>query len=159
LAVADSGYVARLNSGTMASTQSLERRPSWTREASTCTVEVAFVPLIQRLPTPWLFLLFRGFSTTLGRTQVVAYWLKNRLVRFLMRRPSALPLRLTRQVQLGIDAVSVIDEIVASGHAGVVECRRSQTVAAIHMGSSRYFQWQELDPRQEPDDDCAQALA
>jgi hypothetical protein len=158
LAVSDCGYVARLRSGTVASTQSLRRLPVWTRAPGTCTVEADFVPLLQRLPTPWLFLLFRGFSTTLGRAQRVAYWLKNRLVRFLMPSPSALPIRLTRQVQLEADAVTVTDEIVARRGLGVVECRPRQKFAALHMGSSRYFQWQELDARPGTDADVAQAL-
>jgi hypothetical protein len=159
LVASDCGYVARLRSGTIASTQSLACRRTWTHGPGACTVETDFVPLVQRLPTPWLFLLFRGFSTTLGRAQPVAYWLKNRLVRFLMRRPSALPLRMTREVRLGADTVTVIDEIVVVGRIRVVECRPTQKFAAIHMGSSRYFQWQDLDPRREADTDCAEALA
>jgi hypothetical protein len=158
LAVSDCGYVARLSTGTVASTQSLRRRSAWTRGPSVCTVEADFVPLLQRHPTTWLFLVFRSFSMTLGRAQRVAYWLKNRLVQFLMRPPPAVPLRLTRQVQLGTDAVTVTDELVAVGRVGVVECRRNQKFAAIHMGSSRYFQWQELDSGLESGADWATEL-
>ena len=158
LAVSDCGYVARLRTGTVASTQTLRRRPSWTRAAGGCTVEAEFVPLLRRVPTTWLFLAFRIFSTTLGRTQRVAYWLKNRLVQFLMRPPRAVPLRLTRQVELGTHTVTISDEIVASNRLAIVECRRNQKFAAVHMGSSRYFQWQELDPGLEPDEDWARAL-
>lgn len=159
LAVSDCGYVARLSTGAVASTQSLRRRPAWTRAPGACTVEADFVPLVQRLPTTWLFLAFRGFSTTLGRAQGVGYWLKNRLVQFLMRPGRAVPLRLTRQVELGADAVTVTDEIVAGKGVRVVECRRSEKFAAIHMGSSRYFQWEELDARLESDADWAKELA
>ena len=158
LAVSDCGYVARSSSGTVASTQSLRRHSGWTRAPGTCTVETDFVPLLQRLPTPWMFLVFRSFSTTLGRAQLVAYWLKSRLVRFLMHPPRALPLRLTRQVQLGTDAVTIIDEIVAGAGLRIVECRRHEKFGAIHMGSSRYFQWQALDARLGSEADCAQAL-
>lgn len=145
LAVSDCGYVARLSTGTVASTQTLRRRPAWTRAPGVCTVEAEFVPLLRRVPGTWLFLAFRIFSTTFGQAQLVAYWLKNRLVQFLMHPPSAMPLRLTRQVQLGTHAVTVTDEIVAGDRLTVVECRRSEKFAAVHMGSSRYFQWQELD--------------
>lgn len=158
LAASDCGYVARLSTGALATSQSLKRRPTWTRIPSSCTVEVDFVPLRRRVPTTWLFLAFRGFSTTLGRAQQAAYWLKNRLVQSLMPTPPALPFRLTRQVQLDTHAVTVTDELVVGERLTVVECRRSQKFAAVHMGSSRYFQWQELDSRLEPDQDWAKAL-
>jgi hypothetical protein len=158
LAVSDCGYVARLDTGTVASTQSLRRPSAWTRVPGACTVEADFVPLLQRVPRTWLFLAFRSFSTTLGRAQRIAYWLKNRLVRFLMHPGPALPLRLTRRVEFGADAVTVTDEIVAGGDLRVVECRRGEKFAAIHMGSSRYFQWEELDSPLGSDADWATAL-
>lgn len=158
LAVSDCGYVARLSNGTVASTQAFRRRPAWTRAAGVCTVESDFVPLLRRVPRTCLFLAFRMFSTTVGRAQLIAYWLKNRLVQFLMHSPSALPLHLTRQVQLGTHAVTVTDEIVVGDRLTVVECRRSEKFAAVHMGSSRYFQWQELDSRLESEGDWAKDL-
>src|SRR5262249_37666545 len=85
-------------------------------------------------------------------------WLKNRLVRSLMRPRPAAPLRLTRQVVFGADQVTVTDELVAGNGLHVLECRREQKFAAIHMGSSRYFQWDELAAPLEPDADCAKAL-
>src|SRR5262245_46060399 len=106
LAWSDGGYVARLHTGTVASTQSLRRRSAWTRASGTCAVEAEFVPLLQRVPRTGLFLAFRSFSTTLGRTQRVGYWLKNRLVRSLMRPGRAVPLRLRREVELGGDEVT-----------------------------------------------------
>ena len=159
LAVSDCGYVARLRSGAVVSTQQLQRRATWNRDPGACTVEAAFVPLLRRVPATWLFVLFRAFSITFGRAQAVAYWLKNGLVQFLMRPPAAVPLRLTRRVELGPHAVMVTDEIVADGDGlGVVECRRAQKFANVHMGSSRYFQWQELDARLDAGEDCAQEL-
>jgi hypothetical protein len=158
LARSDCGYVARLSAGPMVSTQTLRRRPTWIRAAGSCTVEADFVPLLRRRLTTPLFLGFRVFSTTVGRAQRVGYWLKNRLVRSLMRAPAAVPLRLTRQVQLDTDTVTVTDEIVALDRLGVGECRRSEKFAAVHMGSSRYFQWQELDAPLEAERDCAADL-
>jgi hypothetical protein len=158
LAVSDCGYVARLRGGTLATTQTLDRGPRRTHTAGACTVEADFVPLLRRAPTTWLFIAFRGFSTTLGRAQRIAYWLKHRLVEFLMRPRSALPLRLTRSVQLGDDAVTVTDELVAAGRVDLVECRRAQKFSAVHMGSSRYFQWQELECGRESGEDCATDL-
>lgn len=158
MAVSDCGYVARLSTGTVASTQSLRRRPAWTRAPGACTIEADFVPVRQHVPTPWLFVAFRSFSTTLGRSQHVAYWLKNRLVQALMRPRPAVPLRLTRQVLLDTHTVTVTDEIVAGDSLKVVECRRGQKFTTVHMGSSRYFQWQELDAPLEGEVDWARAL-
>ncbi len=158
LAASDCGYVARLSDGRVASTQSLRRQPAWTRVPGVCTVAVDFVPVLQRIQRTWIFLVFRVFSTTVGRTQWVAYWLKNRLVQFLMRPASSVPMRLTRQVQLDTNVVTVTDEIVAMDRVKVVECRRGEKFAAVHMGSSRYFHGQELDFRVEPKQDWAKDL-
>jgi hypothetical protein len=145
LAVSDCGYMARLGSGMVASTQSLHRRRQWTRVVGECTIEADFVRVRQRRPTPWLFMALRGFAMTVARSQRVAYWLKNRMVRALTRPGPPVPLRLTRQIRLGTDTVTVTDEIASRTGLHVVECRRQQKFATVHMGSSRYFQWQELD--------------
>jgi hypothetical protein len=76
-----------------------------------------------------------------------------------MRPSTAIALRLTRQVELGTHTVTIADEIVAGNGLRLAECRRHPKFAAIHMGSSRYFQWQELDARLEPDQDWAETLA
>jgi hypothetical protein len=159
LALSDCGYVARLRGGTVATTQSLRRRQAWTRSPGTCTVETDFVPARLQLPTTGRFVLLRGFSATLGRGQRAGSWLKNRLVQFLMRPSPAIALRLTRQVELGANTVTIADEIVAGDGLRLAECRRHPKFAAIHMGSSRYFQWQELDAQLEPDQDWAETLA
>ena len=136
----------------------LHRQPHWQRVDDTLTIETHFVPLNQRLPTSWLFLLFRLFSLTCGRVPQFAAWLKDRLVHILVRPRPAVPLRLRRQVHLHTDTVTLTDEITITGTVRVAALKHGHKFAAIHMGSSRYFQAQELEPEPEPEMDWAKEL-
>ena len=158
LAVSDCGYWARLGTGSIVSSQMLHRQPHWQRVDDTLTIETHFVPLNQRLPTSWLFLLFRLFSLTCGRVPQFAAWLKDRLVHILVRPRPAVPLRLRRQVHLHTDTVTLTDEITITGTVRVAALKHGHKFAAIHMGSSRYFQAQELEPEPEPEMDWAKEL-
>ena len=145
LAVSDCGYWARLNDGKVISNQSLNRDIEWSTDGDDICGQVDFVQLNQRVLSPWLFMGFRLFSLTFGRVQAAAYWLKDQLVRLLVRRRRRAPLRLRRCVRFGSDYINIHDEIELHGDLRVQMLQRDGKFATIHMGSSRYFQPQELE--------------
>jgi hypothetical protein len=158
LAVSDCGYWARLVSGRVVSNQTLNRAPQWRHESDAWRIDSQFAPISQRLQSPWLFMAFRFFSITLGRSQTVAYWLKEQLVRVLVRPRRPVRLRLVRRVRFQSDAIAIDDEVTLGRGLRVIELRRGRKFSSIHMGSSRYFQYQELEPFSEESADYAAQL-
>jgi hypothetical protein len=66
---------------------------------------------------------------------------------------------LIRRIGFQPDVISVDDEVSATGALRVTELKRGQKFASIHMGSSRYFQFQELEPVSDVSADHAAELA
>jgi hypothetical protein len=145
LAISDCGYWVSLG-GRTASSQGLNRQGSWTVLDGRIEVCAVLVETNQRIMSPWLFVAFRLFSLTLGRLQRIAYWVKNLLVRVLVQRRRTVGMQLIRRIVLERDRVSVVDTLTNPLHLRVEAVFLGQKFSTIHMGSSRYFQLQELDP-------------
>lgn len=141
----DCGYWARLSGGAVASSQGLSRQRTWQRRGPEVFVNSDFVLVNQRLLRPALLMAFRIFTLTLGRIPEVAYGLKNLLVHVLVKRRRLAPLRLRRRVRLDESGLVISDDVQAVRPSAVVELRRGGKFSSIHMGSSRYFQVQELE--------------
>ncbi len=150
LHTSDCGYWAQIAKGPVISSQSLKRPAATRREDDTFTVTASFVEVNQRTQQPWQFVCFRLFTITLGRVPVIAYWVKDLLVRMLVRRRKRSPVRLTRQVRFEADKISVADDVLFLGRVSLTSLRRGTKFATIHMGSSRYFQPQELTVTDDP---------
>lgn len=155
LVASDCGYFAQTHGKKTVSSQGFSRQGDWEARDGEIIVRTGFTQINQRVQTPWLFLGFRVFSLTLGRFQSAAYWLKNILVRVLIYRRSPSPLRLTRNVRFEKDRISVSDRIETSKTLPLLRLASEPKSSTIHMGSSRYFQPQELDPTPQPVEDWA----
>lgn len=140
LSVSDCGYWARAGSKTLTS-QSFTRQ--WQREKTNFRLTLPFVQVNQRVQKTWQFILFRLFSLTFGRWPTAAYRVKNLLVFVLVRRRREFPLRLTRQIRFEEKQVVVEDSLELM--KPVTHLYHESKFASIHMGSSRYFQPQELE--------------
>ena len=149
LAASDCGYWARLGDRRIVSSQSLTRPPRSKTEGDRLELDAEFVQINQRVMTPWLFMAFRLFSLTAGRFQTVADRIKRLLVEVLVRRRRAAPMALRRTITLGPAEVSVEDVLSGSPGLAVEAVAAGDKFATIHMGSSRYFQGQELSTRSE----------
>jgi hypothetical protein len=158
LAVSDCGYWARLNNGKLISNQRLNRAAKWSLKGEDVCGEIDFAELKQRVLSSWLFMGFRFFSLTFGRLQAAAYWLKDNLVRALVRDQRTAPLRLKRCVRFGANYINIRDELELCGNLPVERLQRDAKFATIHMGSSRYFQSQELQAGSHDDSGLAQKL-
>jgi len=141
----DCGYWAKLGNGTAVSHQALTRPANWRRDGHVVTVLAPFVEVNQRLLTPWLNLAFRLTTLVTGRVPVIANWIKRVIVNVLINRKKKTPLILNRKVTFGDDTIFISDEITVESPVAVTELCACSKFSTIHMGSSRYFQDQELD--------------
>lgn len=144
LHTSDCGYWAEVNNRQIISNQSLGQVTDWQVNETECMVHVNFVQVNQHVQSPWSFIGFRLFTLTLGRLPAVAYWIKNLLVHLLVRRRRKTPLRLLRRVHFEADAIFISDKLELTRKLQVHTLRSGEKFSTIHMGSSRYFQPQEL---------------
>ena len=141
----DCGYWAVLSDGRVISSQSLSRTEMWKAGEKGYVIEPAFVLVNRLIQTPGAFIGFRAFTLTLGRLRSASYWIKDFLVRILIKKRSEFPMRLSRHVRFEPDSVFVTDSITLTGKLDLRMVKREPKFSTIHMGSSRYFQPQELE--------------
>jgi hypothetical protein len=143
LELSDCGYWLKCDNGSTASSQSFSLENETMMESGKAAVRAQFARINQRVMTPWLFMAFRLFTLTIGRHAFAARKLKSLLVRVLVSRRKVLPAVLERSVEFSTDSVRVMDRLVVSGNE-MHATRLSTKFSTIHMGSSRYFQNDEL---------------
>ncbi len=158
LIASDCGYWAELDTGKVASSQALQRSGLWEHKENTFNVKSDFKIVQRHIQTPPLFLGFRLFTLTLGRFRAAAYWLKNLLVHMLIHKSNKIPLELSRRVRFEENTILVDDHITMKGNIKVQTLKHGTKFATIHMGSSRYFQEQEIFVPQD-DSNWADALS
>jgi hypothetical protein len=137
LAARHSGYFAQWHGKTYAS-QDYTHRPNihWSADQCIAELQVPWKTVNQVVFSPFLFICFRLFTLTLGRFPTVSRWVKNLLVKVLIRRKSRLPIDHKRRIESKIDGISITDEIhFLSGIDAIVAASQFTT---IHMGSSMY---------------------
>jgi len=142
LVASDCGYIGRLRSGRVISSQLEDRERAVSVDADSIRVEGRFAQVSRPVMRPIPFLGFRLFSLTLGRLPAVAKWLKALLVKALIYRKRELELRFERSIRFADDAVEIEDHL--EGGAPVAELEQGAFFTTIHMGSSRYFVPHEL---------------
>ena len=144
LAASDCGYWARLGDKRVVSSQSLTRPARYRKDGHRIELEAEFVQVNQRVMSPWLFSAFRLFSLTAGRIQAMADYIKRILVEALVRQRRAVTIALRRTLTLDPATVMVEDALSNTSEFMIETVAAGDKFATIHMGSSRYFQEQEL---------------
>lgn len=104
-----------------------------------------FVHVSRPVMRPWMFVGFRVFSLTLGRSATLARWLKKTLVHILIYRKRPAGIELQRAIEFHRDSVVVRDRLDGPGLARTDQIRWVPSFTTIHMGSSRYFVAHELE--------------
>jgi hypothetical protein len=97
-------------------------------------VDGRFRVLTQARFDPWRFVAFRMFSLTVGRLAVVGRWLKDLLVRTLIRSRRDTGAVLSRRIVVAPDGRVTIEDRVS----GARTLRAVDRQVPVHMGSSRY---------------------
>jgi len=146
LVYSDCGYIGVLKGGRLFSSQYQDARlPVEVRE-DRVTLERDFCEVTRPVPSPFAFLLFRLFMLTLGRIPALARWVKNLLVSVLIYRKRRVAVRLRRVIVLSDVEIRVSDHLSGPGGVRAESLRWEQMFTTVHMGSSRYFIPNELQP-------------
>lgn len=141
----DCGFVGRTARGSVVTSQWLDRSAPPGRTDDAWIVERSFVQVPQRTFSPLLFAGFRVVTALVRLVPGGPAALKRLLVRALIYRRRDVPVRLRRAVTFEDDGVRVEDQLTVTGPLKLARLRRGDKFAAIHMGSSRYFQPSELE--------------
>lgn len=141
------GYWTVLENGKVASNQALNRSGKIYREGNKFITVAPFQKIKQKTFSPFLFIIFRLFSLTFGRAKSIAYWLKNLLVKTLVKGYQSVPIKLTRKVNFSDKEISLADQIEITGNISLKTLEPEARFSTIHMGSSRYFSCQEMDSK------------
>ena len=141
----DCGYIGQQRNGTCVTSQHFDPARPVESEPHELTLASSFVRVSRPVMRPWLFLGFRVFSLTLGRSAALARWLKQRLVDVLIYRKKPVGIELRRTIEFHDRHVTVRDHLGGAGLANLEEIRWVPSFTTMHMGSSRYFVRHELD--------------
>lgn len=147
LAYSDCGYWLEMPDGTKASSQSFSLDNPVDHTSCGVAVTVSFATIKQRVMTPWLFIAFRLFTLTIGRHKILAAKIKSLLVKVLVSGRRIIDLSLVRTITFADDEV-VIDDVIEAGPTAKrnLALHIGSKFSTIHMGSSRYFQPDDLEP-------------
>jgi hypothetical protein len=145
LVYSDCGYVGQASDGGRVASQHFDTTRTAQAEPGSLALSSSFVRVKRPTMTPWLFMGFRVFSLTLGRSAALARWLKQVLVRVLIYRKHPVGIALQRIVTFGDRAVVIRDRIKGPDLGRLRELRWLPAFTTIHMGSARYFVGHELD--------------
>lgn len=145
LAFSDCGYWAETGDGTRVSSQSFSLTNDVRMELGHGFVRVPFTRINQQLMSPLLFLGFRLFTLTVGRHARVARILKTVLVKTLVSRRKTVAAFLEREIEFFDEEVKIRDRVSMDSANPLRNLTLGTKFSSIHMGSSRYFQFDELD--------------
>ena len=135
----DSGYLAKLSNGSLASTQmTILDRPCTVLE-NKITLKSDFYAVLHSLPTPFKFLLLRILNLSLMRSLWLGNLVKNYLVKLLIdgKRPFQLSLR--RAIIFEDKEIVVKDHLTKHPNLKLEWLKFGHKFVSIHMASSRYF--------------------
>ena len=145
LAYSDCGYIGHQRDRRCVASQHFDRNRPVALDPGKVTLTTSFVRVAAPVMQPWLFLGFRVFSLTLGRSAALARWLKQRLVNVLIYRKHPVGIQLRRTIEFHERHVTVRDRLEGAGLADLQGIRWAPAFTTVHMGSSRYFVDHELN--------------
>lgn len=106
----------------------------------TLTVATAFRGIPSTRFDPSRFVAFRLFTTTLGRFSAVSRWLKDLLVKVLIRKKRLHPGKLRRTICIASNGTLTIDDAITGTASEPIPLPRH---VPFHMGSSRYADFED----------------
>lgn len=145
LAFSDCGYWSR-NDDRVVSSQSFSLENTVEYGIDGISVKADFVRMNQKTMSPFLFLGFRGFMITIGRQKNLALFIKNLLVKILVKRRETTDIALERKVSFSPSSVTMEDKLSHGNSIKNPVFHLDSKFSTIHMGSARYYQPDELEP-------------
>lgn len=140
----NAGIAVEFSNGKKASSQGLGCSELVAFKNNTLEISSKFVTVNQMVMTPGKFIAFRIVSFISAPIPKFAYWLKKLLVKVLVNKKRPIPIESYRTIKLGINNISIKDKIILKKPCKIKNIFFGGRFSAIHMGSSRYFEWQEL---------------
>jgi hypothetical protein len=134
----DCGYIGKLKTGELVSTQKLSK-PDYVLNANSLRIHADFYEIKQSIPEPQKFLLLRFFNLTLGRIRWIREGTKRMLVKTLLTNSKKVNYRLDRKVSF-VFPLKVEDHIEPEvGEDKFVYLKHRIKFSTIHMAASKYF--------------------
>jgi hypothetical protein len=140
----DSGIAVEFKSGKKASSQGLLFGAVNKINDTNIEITSNFVGINQILMSPEKFIVFRLITFLSIVSSPFAYFLKNILVKMLIKRKKIYPLKLVRNIQWSNNKVSISDSLRMDKPCIIKRGFIGGRFSAIHMGSSRYFEPEEI---------------
>ena len=140
----DAGYVFELGNNKKISSQTLNSSIIKSKSHKHIEFTCNFFEINQTLMSPIKFLIFRIFNFILFFSPQLSYILKKMLVKLLVVRKKSFPLHLTRKISWSENTIQIQDKIVLEKNFVLKAGFYNGRFSSIHMGSSRYFEYQEL---------------
>ena len=136
----DGGFVAQLSNGKLLTTQITDRSRTCQVSEEEISMQTSFYYMdrIQLHPLSGIF--FRILNLSAMRLSFFREWVKRGLVRFLIRRRQAAPLRIFRTIRWGSDEVRVTNSLQMERRIRLQWLQCGVPFCSIHMASSRYFE-------------------
>lgn len=144
-ACSNAGIAIIFKNGKKASTQGLNCSKVIRSTEKSVEIVSPFTEINQILMSPEKFIAFRLINLLSIPAPSFAYHLKNLLVKVLVRRKKQCPAQLTRKISWDDDGIQISDTITCDKRGQIQSIIAGGRFSAIHMGSSRYFEWQELN--------------
>lgn len=138
------GYLGKLASGEIITNQWLDYERDIKRDNHNFEINGKFYIMPQKTFSTPLFICFRLLNITLGRNQNMSDWIKKALVKKLISDAKEIPLNFTRTIKYSDDCVEIKDNLFLNRKIELIDLHLAGKFSSIHMGSSRYFQHQEL---------------
>ena len=134
----DCGYIGKLKTGKMVSTQKLSK-PDYVLNANSLRIHTDFYEIKQSIPDPQKFLLLRFFNLTLGRVRWIREGAKRMLVNTLLTNSKKSNYSLVRKVSF-VFPLRVEDHIEPKvSEDKFVYLKHRIKFSTIHMAASKYF--------------------
>lgn len=145
LIYSDCGYIGKLDNGKTVTSQWLNRQRSVKLEGDSIKIFGSFYGVPQKVFSPRLFIVFRIIMTIVGKIKIARYFIKNVLVKTLIRQEKKYQVNFMREIRLEENKIYIIDKINKSAYLKFSSLYLKDKFVTIHMGSSKYFQKQELE--------------
>lgn len=144
LTYSDCGYWGRSKKGGVVSSQTLDINRKAILKDNKVKLMTGFSNVTQKVFNPFLFIGFRFVTLSLGRFSSWGYLVKRLLVKALIYKKGKIAFSLVREVEFAKQEIKVVDKIINLDKAKLVFLARGDKFTTIHMGSSKYFQRNEL---------------
>ena len=135
----DAGLIGTTKKGDMIVTQMMDEQNKIEMSNNMAKVEGPFNKAGTMLQSQFKFLLFRGFSFTIGRSNFFSHIMKKYLTKFLILKKKRVPVKFERTFEFG-SRIKITDIITIKGDVEIKRLAIGPDHTSIYIPTSRYYQ-------------------